>query len=325
MSPTFIADTLLRAGLIPASQHAKIGQREQHRLFSLNWELRAVLYFGLLLLASGLGLLVYENYAQIGRLAILGGIGGLCAASFGFAIWHRPPWTTDMARSRSALGDYALLLGCLLFLVLEGYAQYEYQIFGTRYGLVTLSPALLFLAVAYRFDHRGVLGMGLTALISWVGVTVRPLELYVRTNFFSGRVIVSALLLAALLIGAGLWLERQRIKAHFTDVWLTVAENLLFVALLGALFNFTDWHGLAVPGLIVACIGFDWLARRRRQLWLLVLASVYGYIGLTYLFFHYLAGDASPMTGSLYFLMSSVGLIIFLLRRRRQTDTNETV
>ncbi len=187
MSPTDILNQVHERGLLPGEQRKIIADVEQKRPFSLHWELRSVLYVGILLLSSGLGLLIYENYDSLGHLTILGGIGLLCVAAYGYAWYVRPPWTHALTQSKSPFGDYALVLGCLLFLSLEGYAQYEYTIFGTRYGLVTFLPAVLFLALAYRFDHRGVLGMGLTALMAWVGVTVRPLDLYLKTNFFDER------------------------------------------------------------------------------------------------------------------------------------------
>ena len=34
----------------------------------------------------------------------------------------------------NTIADNILLLGCSLFLILEAYLQYQYQIFGTRYG-----------------------------------------------------------------------------------------------------------------------------------------------------------------------------------------------
>ena len=43
--------------------------------------------------------------------------------------------------------------------------------------------------------------MALTALISWVGVTVRPLELYFKTNFFSQTTVFSVIGLSLLVLG----------------------------------------------------------------------------------------------------------------------------
>ncbi|MBC8152092.1 MAG: DUF2157 domain-containing protein [Bacteroidetes bacterium] len=314
MSPDDVLNELTRQGIIPTQQRDKIAEFERLKPFSLHWELRAMLYAGVLLLSGGLGLLIYENYDQIGHGILLGGIALLCAGCFAFAWQHRPPLSADAVTSRSPFGDYALVLGCLLFLALEGYAQYEYDIFGTRYGLVTFLPALLFLGLAYRFDHRGVLGMALTALVSWVGLTVRPLDFFFKTNFFDQGVVFSAILLSLVLIGAALWLERQRIKPHFTYTYLSIAGNVLLIALLAGVFNFEELRVWFVVGLAVACFGFDRYARRERSFLFLLMSAVYGYIGATYLL-SFLEIDTNLVF--FYFVATGVGLIAYLSRYRR--------
>lgn len=314
MSPDDILSELTKQGIVPASQSTKIAEFERLKPFSLHWELRAMLYAGVLLVSGGLGLLIYENYDQIGHGVLLTGIGLLCTGCFAFAWWYRPPMTANEVKSQSPFGDYALILGCLLFLALEGYAQYEYNVFGTRYGLVTFLPAVLFLALAYRFDHRGVLGMALTALVSWVGLTVRPLDFFFKTNFFDQRVVFSAITLALVLIGAALLLERQRIKPHFTYTYLTIAGNVLLIALLGGLFNFENLRIWFVIGLAGACFGFDRYARRERSFLFLLMSAIYGYIGATYLL-SFLQIDSELVF--LYFVATGVGLITYLSRYRQ--------
>ncbi|WP_420148574.1 DUF2157 domain-containing protein [Spirosoma sp.] len=321
MSPTDVLNELSKQGIIPPEQQVKLAEIEQKRPFSVHWELRSILYLGILLLSSGLGLLVYDNFDQIGHGALLVAIAVACVGCFVFAWRNRPEWTPDQTKSRSSFGDYALILSCLLFLTLEGYAQYAYNVFGTRYGLVTLLPAALFLPLAYRFDHRGVLGMALTALISWVGVTVRPLELYFKTNFFDQKTVFSAIGLALVLITSALVLERQRIKPHFTYTYLTIAGNLLLVALLGGLFNFEDqWIGFAI-GLAVTCIAFDQYARRERRLAnttgsfiYLLISVIYGYIGATYIVFHYLRlGKLGDNIYYWYFILTGTAIVYYLM------------
>ncbi|AQG79859.1 DUF2157 domain-containing protein [Spirosoma montaniterrae] len=326
MSPNDVLEHLAKQGIVPPEQRAKIAEIEQLRPFSLHWELRAMLYIGIVLLSTGLGLLVYDNFDRIGHGALLAVMAVACAGCFWFAWQHRPVWSTHQTQSRSAFGDYALLLGCLLFLTLEGYAQYAYNVFGTRYGLVTLLPAALFLPLAYRFDHRGVLGMGLTALISWVGVTVRPLELYVKTNFFNQETTISAIVLALILIGAALWLQQRRIKAHFTDTYLTIAGNLLLVALLGGLFNFENLRLGFALGLLVACVAFDRFARRQQSFLYLLMSTVYGYIGLSYLFFHYMPFDDLGVLGYWYVVVTGAVAVTYLLKQLpRKRKANEGI
>lgn len=207
--------------------------------------------------------------------------------------------------------------------------------FGNRYGLVTLLPALLFLPLAYRFDHRGILSMALTALISWVGVTVRPLELYFKTNFFNQPTVLSAIGLGLLLIAVAIVLERKRVKPHFTYTYLTVAGNLLMVALLGGLFNFDEARLLYALMLAVACVAFDQYARRGRRLQsadaadgsflFLLMSTVYGYIGITYLFFHYVRPESDDAY-YWYFILTGIALVYYLMSQLPKGNrTNESV
>ena len=316
MSPKEILNQLYQQGLLPDEQRQIIADVEARRPFSLHWELRSILYVGILFLSSGLGLLIYENYDNLGHLSILGGIGLLCISAYAYAWYVRPPWTPALTQSPSPFGDYALVLGCLLFLSVEGYAQYEYTIFGTRYGLVTILPAVLFLGLAYRFDHRGVLGMGLTALMAWVGVTVRPLDLYLKTNFFDDRVIYSALALSGVVIGVAWLFQKQGIKPHFTFTYLLVIGNLLLVALLAGIFNVEKLRFLFAIGLAAACVAFDQYARREQSFLFGLMAAVYGYIGLSYLLYTYLHPDEYVFT--FYLLISGGALVVYLLNAKSE-------
>ena len=323
MSPDSIVSELGRQGILTPEQQSVITTAERQKPVSLHGELRSLLYLGITALSAGLGLLIYDNFEQIGHLSLLGGMAVGCGACLLYAWLHRPAWSTGPVSERSAFTDYALLLFCLLFLTLEGYAQYQYTVFGTRYGLATLLPALLFLPLAYRFDHRGVLGMALAALVSWVGVTVRPLQLYLKTNFFAQSIVLSSIALALVLIGGALLLERRAVKPHFTYTYLTIAGNLLLIALLGGLFNFTEQRLLYALALGVGCVAFDLYARRERRIsagraggsfLFLLMNAVYGYIGLTYLFFTYLHptrwGDGVYYW---YFILTGIGLVYYLM------------
>ncbi|RIV26879.1 DUF2157 domain-containing protein [Fibrisoma montanum] len=322
MSPDDLLNDLRQRSILNDEQRQRIAASERSRPFSLHWELRALLYAGILLLSSGLGLLVYDNFDHVGHGILLLIIAAACVVSFVFAWLNRPPWTTEQATSRSAFGAYALLLACLLFLTLEGYAQYQYNVFGTRYGLVTFVPAMLFLALAYRFDHKGVLSMALTALISWVGITVRPLNFYFKTNFFDQKVVFSAIGLALVIGAVALVLERQRIKSHFTLTHLTFAGNLLLVALLAGLFNFEGLLPWFMAGLAAGCWLADRYARQEQRnragsFLFLLMSAVYGYIGLTYLYFKYLHPSGNAVAGYVYFIVSGIVLIAYLLYQRR--------
>ena len=282
----YLAD-LQACGLLPAEQAATIAAAERTRPFSLHYELRALLYLGITLLAGGLGVLVYQHIDSIGHGVIIAVIAALTGACFTFAARHRAPFTWGMAARTSVGADYLLLLGCLLLVVLEGYAQYQYGLFGQRYGLATVIPALVFLPLAYWFDHRGVLAMGLTALASWVGLTVAPLAVLTENEFWDDHIRGAAIGLGILLMAAGFYSEQWGRKAHFAFTYLLLGSNLALAALATSLVqNAVHEQPLAGIGntllMLGLCAGLFWYARRTQSYWFLVLAAGYAYFAAGY-------------------------------------------
>ena len=218
-------------GLLSPAQAATIAAADQARPFSLHYELRALLYLGITLLAGGLGVLIYQHIDSISHGVIITLIAGLMAACLSYAARHRTAFTWGIAPKTSVGADYLLILGCLLFMILEGYVQYQYHVFGNHYGLATAVPALVFLPLAYRFDHRGVLAMGLTALASWLGLTVAPLAVLTENEFWNDSIRGAAIGLGLVLMAAGFYSEHRGRKAHFAFTYLLFVSNLALVAL----------------------------------------------------------------------------------------------
>ena len=69
-------------GLVSDSAVQKAEALEWKPPLSLYWELRLLLYLGVLLLTGGLGLLVYKNIDSIGHQAVLAFIALITAGSF---------------------------------------------------------------------------------------------------------------------------------------------------------------------------------------------------------------------------------------------------
>ncbi len=322
-SPTarLLAD-LEAAGLLPSAQAAAVAEDERTRPFSLHYELRALLYLGSVLLAGGLGVLIYENRNSLGHELVTAFISLAMAASFAYAARHRPAFSWGQAPRTRIAADYLLLLGCLLFLVLEGYLQVEYGVFGTRYGLVTLLPALVFFALAYRYDHRGVLAMALTALAAWVGVSVAPLAALHDADYLPAALTGPALLLGLVLVAAGLASEHWRRKPHFAYTYLLLGSN---VALLAALHFFLEQEGLAATGwlalVLAVCVGLGWYARRTQSYLFLLLAVGYGYaagtVGLFRLSSALGLSDLLFGLGTLYFPLTLAGIMLLFVNIKK--------
>jgi len=320
----YLADLQAR-GLLPPAQAAAIAAAERARPFSLHYELRALLYLGITLLAGGLGVLVYQHLDSIGHQVIIAVIALLMAGCFTYAARHRAPFTWAEAPKTSVGADYLLLLGCLLFVVLEGYAQYQYGVFGSRYGLATAVPALVFLPLAYWFDHRGVLSMGIAALGAWVGLTVSPLSVLVDNNFWNDGIRTAALGLGLVLMAAGFYADYAARKAHFAFTYLLLGSNLALASLAAALLDggFREHLFLRFGGVLLMlglCAGLFWYARRAQSYWFLVLAAGYAYFALAYLLtqlLDLLPGDIEAVAITLFFPLSALAVVLFFVNLKK--------
>ena len=323
-----LADNLKVAGVLNETEHAQIIAHNRNNLFSVGFELRTLLYCGVLLATTGFGIVIYRNIDTIGHDAIIAFIALLCASCFIYCFSHRSPYSNNHVESPNAFFDYVLLSGCLLFLTLEGYLQYQHRIFGERYGLATIIPALLFFALAYLFDHKGVLSMAITALCAWIGITVTPLDLLSKNDFAGEHFIYAALATGAVFIAVAYYSNEQEIKKHFSFTWLNFAANLLFIATLSGLFS-NDWNLLYLLVLAALVFYFIRYARSKNSFYFLLIAVIYGYIGVTYELFHWLdrAGllAAFSMLGLIYFVVSCILIIKFLKDYKKILKTDVSV
>ncbi len=313
--PENILRRLVQQSSIGEETAENIRQHELRRPFSLHWELKTLLYLGVLLLNIGLGYIVYENIDSIGHTVIILLIGAVSAACLWYAIRYRRPFSTGETPSPTPYYDYILLLGCLAFLVMEGYWQYQYQVFGTRYGLATFIPMVLFFLLAYWLDNRGILSLALTALASWVGLTVAPQDILSENDFSSPTLVNTAVFLGVFLAAVTVVGERNDFKKHFSLTYLNFGIHIAMIACLAGMVGL-DKPAIYFPLLGLAVAGSLWYARARQSFYFLLVGVVYGYIGVTYLLLSN-ARDLDFTGYLLYFILSCGAIIAFLTNYKR--------
>lgn len=304
-------------GIITDEQLSAIEQHEARKFMSVHWELRTILYLGVLLFTSGIGFLIYLNIDTVGHQAVLAMISAACGGCFYYAFRNRLPYSNGESKYASPFFDYVILLGCLLFGIFVGYFQFQYSLFGTHYGLATLFPTLVFFICAYVFDHKGILSLGITGLAAWAGLTVTPLDLLERNDFSDTTIILTSIALGLLIIAFAWYADKKEIKKHFSFSYNNFGINILCIATLAALFD-QPYKVLSFLLLAGACWYFIRYAIAQQSLWFLLLAVVYGYIGLSYSAFSLLAEMGSMqevlnMLFSLYTMASCAGIILFFI------------
>ena len=300
---------------------------EQPHLFSLHWELKTLLYLGVLLLTSGLGLLIYENIDTIGHQFVLLLIALICAGCFVYCFKLKLPFSTGKVPSPNAAFDYVLLLACLSFVIFVGYLQFEYKAFGTNYGLATLIPMLVLFFVAYFFDHLGILNMAIANLAIWMGVSVTPKELLLNSDFNSETIIYTYLALGFILLLGAYVTQKSNLKGHFKFSYQHYGVHITFIILLAGYFHYYDsvlaivWMlGLALLAFLIFMDSF-----KNKSFYFLLLVVLYSYIAVSSLVVRVFI-QANADTGVIallfmYFIASAIGLIFLLINLNKKLKT----
>lgn len=303
-------------GLLKPDQAALLADIQAGRRVTLAPELRALLFLGALLIVAGVGGTVKRYVLELGPLAITGGLSFAVAACLYYCFSRGRPYSPEQVESPTAGFDYVLYLGCAFLGILFGYLETHYHLLAEHWDYYLLASAALFTALAYRFDNRLVLTMGLLNLGAWFGIRFSHWDI----PYFGPR--ARALAFGSLVAGAGWWLEEEaRVKRHFADTYYTIGLHVLFWALLWGLFE-KGTISLYAAGLALLVAASIHQALRRRSFQYFLYGTVYGYIGFSYCLLKELSLKSLGAT-SLYLLTSSVALVvvIFYFRRRLGQDS----
>ena len=107
MNPA-VLDVLRNEGLLTERQHRLLTGIYSQKLFSLYYELRTMLYLGVLLFTTGIGILVYLNIETIGHQVIILALMALTGLCFWYVARRRAPYSNGQVQSPGVLFDYIL-------------------------------------------------------------------------------------------------------------------------------------------------------------------------------------------------------------------------
>jgi Predicted membrane protein (DUF2157) len=296
------------AGVITDDQCAALSALARKDRFSVHLELNALLYAGVLAFAAGLGWTVREHFANLGDAVIVFALCALVAGSLSYCLERAAPYSSAQVPSATFAFDYVLLLGCLAFAVALWYIEFRFQLLRERWDNYLLASAGLYLALAYRFDNRFVLSLGLSTLAGWFGVRFSP------EGFFTGAMRNVALGYGILVAAVGVWMHRLCVKAHFLETYFHVAANAMLFALASGVFG-GDSPRLWLLGLLVAAAAaIEWGIHVLRFAFV-VYGVVYAYVGVSREVVRHIY---LPTLELGYFVVSGVAAVVglFVVSRR---------
>ncbi len=317
MNPDLVdaIEALRSRGVLSADQAATLSRPARGELVSIHWELRTLLYAGVLLATSGVGLFLKENNERLGPTA-LATLLGLAAAACLFFVWRRSPlFSWEATKTPHIAADYVLLLGVLLFGSDLAYLETQFRWLGANWPLHLLIVSILYFLAAYRFDSRIVLSLALSTFAAWRGVSAGLPRAFSGRGFAAEAIVrANALACGVLFIALGYLSVRLRRKAHFEPVFVTVGLILLLGGLVSGAFESGEEWMLWLPALL-ACAGATVsIAYRLRRSLDFALGVFAAYLGGIRVISHVLGGSFLLFT----IAFSSLAVLGFLIRAQRR-------
>ena len=310
-------DNLFEKGLLTEERYLLLQDIQSKKVFSLYYELRTLLYLGVLLFTTGVGILIYNNIGQAGHyLALLLLLAGTAGCMF-FVFKKQEPFTKSHWESTNPYFDYALLLACMLFVIDLGYIEFLFGFFTGYLSVISLVTAVFFFYLAYRYDHLGVLSLGITAFASFWGLAITPQRWYDFDFFEEQQLQWVAVAFGAGLFAGALILKRLGIKPHFTTTYLNFGVLIAFLGSSSLLFNgHDDNYGIALLQLLAAAALAAYSFYQKTVLYI-IYAYIFGFLALSYLIA--IGLESFDVFFWLFYLIAvSAGFIVTILTLRKR-------
>jgi Predicted membrane protein (DUF2157) len=296
-------------GAISSEQHAYLASLCRREPFSLFLELNVLLYAGVVAFVAGLGWTVTTWSQQLGDVLVLAVLSSILAACFWYCFSHAPAWSLAETPAPTAVFDYVLYLGSLVWCVELAYLENRFHMLSGQWDLYLLATAVFFFFLAYRFDNRFVLSLALSSLAGWFGLTISHWPSHQDAAYRQYA------LLYCLLVGLGGVLLHQRgLKPHFFGTYLNIVANVLFWALLSGVFN-RQGYGVWFLALLLACGASLAWGLTRREFAFVAYSVVYGYVGVSSMLIRDMT-DEILILG--YFVITAGAMLVVLVQIARR-------
>ena len=276
---------------------------------SIFLELNVLLYAGVMALVAGIGWTVSTWSKQIGDVIVVTVLFAIFAACFWYCFSRAPAWSPAETPAPTAIFDYVLYLGSLVWSLELAYVENRFHLLSGQWDLYLLATALFFFFLAYRFDNRFVLSLGLSSLAGWFGLTIARWQIREDAAYRQ-----YALLYCAVVGISGLLFQRRGFKPHFFGTYLNIVANVLFWAVLSGVFE-QHGYGLWFVLLLLVCGASLAWGISRRQFAFVAYSAIYGYVGVSTLVVRNVSDDTSIMA---YFVFSAIAMLIALVQIGRR-------
>jgi hypothetical protein len=297
-------------GVLTDGQARLFGRVARAQLVSIEGELRALLYLGVLLTVAGVGWLLKDQMTRLSPLTIVALLALAAAGCFAWVQRRAPAFTWGAAPAAHIGLEYVLLLTVLLAAADLAYAETKFSALGAQWPWHLLIVSLGAGALAFRYDSKLVLSLAVSSFAAWRGASVQLLERSLWLSFGEAASLrANAIGCGLLFLAAGAALARARAKPHFEPV-LTHSGWLLVLCGLASGLGLGDRSQVGYElALLAVGAGLALASFGRRRFSLFAFGVVAAYVGLTALFLRVSPGDTAA---ALWFFLTSLALLLLL-------------
>lgn len=311
---------LYEKGLITKDQFEVINPILTGKIISVFYELRTLLYLGVMLFTGGVGILIYENIGDIGHLISIIILSILTVICFWYVFKNGGNYSSERIKAPTPYFDYIVLLGSLLFISVQGYLQFQFGLLNDNLGWSTLITAAFFFFIAYQFDNLGILSLGITALASFWSISISPQKWYSNSFFETANLHITAIIFGSVVASIAMALDWKGIKKHFTFTYINFCSLIFFVGSIAGLFMDGNYF-IYLLLIYIGCAFAIYYAKKERSFLFLLYAFVCAYIGTTYLLADLVFTDVPELL--FYYSIASCGGFIYFILTYRNYFTRE--
>ena len=285
------------------------------KIVSVYYELRLILYLGIMLFTGGIGYFAYQNMGDIGHLIMMALIAIACVFGGYFIQRTTKPYSNIRVDVELVYFDFLLTLEAILIITLFTYVQVYFDLVELLINWTSFLSAAILFFMAYRYDNRALLSMGITAFAAAVGVSISTIDWATGDWFASRDLYVTNMLLGAGLAVLGHFSFVKDVKKHFKFTYQNFGLLLYFIGGITAIFD-SEHSMLFALLVILSASALAYYSWKQKAFLFFLYSNIAGYIALTYILFEALIGGSTILM-IYYFPVSCIGYILFMVMNRK--------
>lgn len=306
---------LFQDGLINPKQFGFLEAIQTRKIISVYAELRLILYVGILMFTGGIGYFAYQNLGDIGHVLAMVLIGASIVVGFHFINKFSQSYSNQEVHVDLPYFDYLLILVSLLIISLFTYVQVYFDLVEVLLNWTSFLAAAIFFFMAYRYDNRALLSMGIVALAAGIGLSISPVN-WVEGNLASSiDLYIISIIFGALLIGTGRISQKKEIKPHFRFTYQNFGLLLFYLGCITGMFVENAVFGIL---LLAAAVLVGYRAWNNKEFLFFLYSSIAGYFGISYLLFRIMSAidDDSIWLLIYYIPISTIVYVTLMLKKK---------